>query len=116
MKKLKSAEGQNTKLVINGLEFAKNSSEFTDTVFRKGGTAYGYYKKLKNHIHLMDMRGKIFAAIICTPDFQGIVDASKINGLVFYKHAATDKTKKLLGVPKKCLDTFAYAQSIYNQV
>jgi hypothetical protein len=103
-------------LTINGLQFAKNDSEFTDTLFNKGGTAYGYYKKLKNRVHLMDMQKKIFAAIVVTPHFQGIVNASNVDDKVFYQHAASDKVESLLGVPGRYSETSKYAETVYNRV
>lgn len=103
-------------LTINGVSFAKNDSEFTSSLFEKGGTCYGYYKKLKNRIHLMDMQHNIFAAVICTPNFQGIVNARKIDNKVFYQYAASEQTDSLLGVPKQYSKTFEYAQEIFNRV
>ena len=102
-------------LIINGHKFAKNDRNFVKTLFEKDGTAYGYYKRLKNRIHFMDMQGKIFAALVCNGDFNGFVNAVKHGNRVFYQYDISDTGKKLFGIPDGYLDSIEYAKTIFNQ-
>lgn len=102
-------------LTINGHKFAKNEQEAINSLFGTGGTFYGFYKKLKGRIHLLDMQGEIFAAVIVNNAFSGIVNARKLNGKVFYQFAASEKNEKLLGVPSFSKQS-DYARSIFNNV
>lgn len=102
-------------LLINDHKFAKNGAEFTKTLFDKTGTAYGYYKRLKNRIHFMDMQGNIFAALVCNGDFNGFVNATKRGNGVFYQFDISDTGKKLFGIPDGYLDSIEYAKTIFNQ-
>lgn len=107
----------NTMLQINGKLYVKNNAEFTETLFRKGGTAYGYYKKLNGSIHLMDMHKNVFAAVVINKhDFKGIVNAKRLdNGKVFYQYGLSDENKKLLGVPESYIAEREYANEIFNR-
>lgn len=102
-------------LKINGLKYAKNDSEFTSTLFDASGTAYGFYKILKNRILLSDMQRKIFAAIICNENFTGIVNAVKIDGKIFYQYAASAMVEKRLGIPEGYSQSKEYAKKIYDE-
>ena len=42
-------------IVLNGKKFAKNDAEFTDSLFNRGGTCVGYYKRNKGSVTLMNM-------------------------------------------------------------
>lgn len=102
-------------LIINGHKFAKNDAEFTASLFDKSGTAYGYYKRLKNRIHFMDMQGNIFAALVCNGDFNGFVNATKReNGKVFYQFGISTKGAELFGIPEGYLDSIEYAKTVFN--
>lgn len=102
-------------LIINNVKFAKNDKEFTNSLFDKNGTCFGYYKKLKGRIHLMDMHKNVFAAVVCNShDFKGIVNAVKLNGKMHYQYGASEKTEKMLGVPNSYLASRDYAQQIFN--
>ena len=41
-------------IILNGKKFAQNDNEFTDSLFNKGGTCVGYYRKYKKSISLLD--------------------------------------------------------------
>ena len=43
-------------IIINGQKFALNNKEFTESLFKRGGTCIGYYKVNKKSITLMDMK------------------------------------------------------------
>ena len=43
-------------ITLNGKQFARNDSEFTDSLFTSGGTCAGYYKPNKRSISLLDMQ------------------------------------------------------------
>jgi hypothetical protein len=48
---------------INGVKFAKNNSDFIDSLFSKK-TCYGFYKKLKNKIIFQDHQKVAFLALV----------------------------------------------------
>ena len=104
-------------LIINNIKFAKNDKEFTNSLFETGNTAYGFYKKLKGRIHLMDMQRNIFAAVVVNnQDFKAIVNAVKLDGKTHYQHGASDITEKLLGVPSGYIARRDYAETIFNSL
>ena len=45
-------------ITLNGKKLALNDKEFTDSLFKKGGTCVGYYKVNKRTITLMDSAKK----------------------------------------------------------
>lgn len=102
-------------LKINGMKYAKNDKEFIETLFDKTGTAFGFYKILKNRILLSDMHKEVFAAIVCNENFTGIVNAVKIDGKIFFQHAASERVEKRLGVPNGYLAGIEYAKKIYDE-
>ena len=47
-------------ITLNGKQFAKNDNEFTNSLFKRGGTCVGFYKANKRSITLYDIqRNKI---------------------------------------------------------
>lgn len=85
---------------FNGVKFAKNDKEFTASLFSGGSTCYGYYKKTKRGIQLMDMSKKLFAFIVNNGRGERfIVSASRMdNGRIRYMFSTTTKDDKLLGL------------------
>jgi hypothetical protein len=51
-------------ITLNGVKFALNDKEFTDSLFEKDGTCAGYYRPYKRQIILMDMQ-KNRIGVIC---------------------------------------------------
>jgi hypothetical protein len=102
---------------LNGLKFAKNDKEFMASLFDKTGTAYGFYKTLKGRVHLMDMQGEIFAAVVKNENgFCGIVNARKMeNGKVFYQYGLSTTSENLLGVPSGYIAGIEYANNAFNE-
>lgn len=45
-------------ITLNGKKFAKNDSEFIDSLFHSGGTCVGYYKVMRRAVILMDHNKK----------------------------------------------------------
>ena len=43
-------------ITLNGKQFAKNDDEFTNSLFKRGGTCVGFYKAYKRSITLFDMQ------------------------------------------------------------
>lgn len=43
-------------ITFNGVKFAKNDKEMTDSLFQQGGTCAGFYKVTKRGIQLMDLQ------------------------------------------------------------
>lgn len=52
-------------LTLNGKKFARNDSEFTDSLFQSGGTCVGFYKPRRNSIVLMNMQRERIGVINC---------------------------------------------------
>ena len=103
-------------ITINGHKFAKNDKGFIESLFDKSGTCCGYYKKLKNRVHFMDMRGEIFAALVCNGDFDGFVNARKTDKGVFYQHGISDKSAQFFGIPAGYSESIEYAKEIFKAI
>jgi len=85
-------------LKINGRKFAKNNSEFVNTLFQKDGTAIGFYKKLKGRIMLYDMQNNLFACLVHNRHGEKFfVSASLKNGKPYYMFALSTKDEQFLG-------------------
>lgn len=106
-------------LTINGHKYAKNDREFADTLFHKNGTAYGYYKKHKGGVLLMNMQKEPFAFIVNNKhNEQFFVSCRKTeSGKIRYMFSTSSADDKFLG-----LDSLGYiagielAQDIIKQV
>lgn len=103
-------------IIINGHKFAKNDKEFTESLFDKNGTCYGYYKKLKKRVHFMDMQGELFAALVCNGDFNGFVNARKTEKGVFYQHGISSKVAEFFGIPRGYMDSIEYAKTTFQSI
>jgi len=84
---------------INGVKFAKNNSDFIDSLFSKK-TCYGFYKKLKNKIIFQDHQKVAFLALVKNKNGVFLVNCSKKGSGYFYQYSMSDNYRKLLGVPK----------------
>ena len=49
---------------INGKKFALNDEEFTDSLFKRGGTCVGYYKVTKKEIKLYNIQKMQIGTIV----------------------------------------------------
>jgi hypothetical protein len=87
-------------LTINGQQFAKNDSEFLDSLFTSGSTCVGYYKKTAKGVILMDMHKEVMGYCQDNAQFTGVVSASRDKGSkkIRYMFAADSKLKELLGL------------------
>lgn len=109
-------------ITVNGKQFARNDAEFTDTLFTRGSTAYGFYKVLKRGggkcIHLMDMQGRLFAAIVGNKHGETFfVDASTLdNGKAYYMHSTSQVTEDALSLPSNLRDQSDLASLVLGQV
>ena len=75
-------------IVINNKKFALNDSEFTDSLFKSGGTCIGYYKPLKNQIKLFDMNNNLVGSIT---KHKVLAKATKQdNGKYWYSYGTID--------------------------
>jgi len=97
---------------INGNKFAKNDSEFTDTLFTGGSTAYGYYKALKNKIIFMDHQRKPFAALVKNPHGSFLVNCSKPDNRYFYQFSLSSTNEGVFGVPSGYADSIEYTNNL----
>lgn len=50
-------------IILNGKKFALNDKEFIDSLFNKGGTCIGYYKRLKRQVRLYNMQHELIGVI-----------------------------------------------------
>ena len=87
-------------LVFNGLKYARNETEFTNSLFESNGTCNGFYKVVKNGIRLMDMQGEL-RAFICKNDGGFVVSAVRVpsmNNRIRYMFSTTDHDEAWLGI------------------
>lgn len=84
---------------INGRVFVRNDSEMVDTLFRKEGTAFGYYKINKGGVILMDHQKEPFAFIVNNDKCSGnwFVSCSRREGRLLYMNALTNQDDVKLG-------------------
>lgn len=75
-------------IIFNGLKFAKNDKEFTESLFvSSGGTCTGFYKRTKNGFKLYNQHKNPIAFIGNMPQFKGIVTMGKReDGKEYYMH------------------------------
>jgi hypothetical protein len=66
---INNVPGVKQMITFNGKQYAKNDSEFTETLFQAGNTANGFYKKVKNGIKLYNIQKELIAFI--KRDMQG---------------------------------------------
>lgn len=93
-------------LEINGKKYAKNDSEFIDSLFQTGGTCYGFYRKVRGGVKLMDHQKNIFVFIVNNKyNEQFFVSASALNGKTYYMNSTSSIDDKILG-----LDELSYSQ------
>lgn len=50
-------------ITINGKKFVRNNKERVETLFRPGGTAYGFYKTSKRSVKFYDAESNVIAII-----------------------------------------------------
>lgn len=102
-------------ITINGVKFAKNESEFIDSLFSEK-TCYGTYKTYKNRIMLYDAQGNLFAAVVRNNhNFLGIVNAGIHNNKPFYQYGLSSQYEKLFKL-EKYSDNEKTAQSIFDSL
>lgn len=87
-------------IIFNGVKFAKNEKELTESLFSKDGTCSGYYKVTKRGIQIMDLQNNIIAFIVNNGYGERfIVSASRCdNGRIRYMFSTCHKVEKLLSL------------------
>lgn len=97
---------------LYGKKYAKNDSEFIESLFINDGkgTANGYYKKTAKGIFLLDMQGNRRAFI--RRDGLGPVTVTKNNGKNFYMFSCTSKDQGWLGVPDSYIEEVDGAEQL----
>ena len=90
-------------ITIGNKKYAKNNSEFTDSLFKSGGTCDGFYKVYENRIIFKDVQGKPFACLVANDDYSPyFVCCSKLdNGKIFYMQGINSFDLKKLGIGLK---------------
>lgn len=103
-------------LVFNGMKYAKNDKEFTESLFQSGGTCNGFYKKMRNGIRLLDMQGNIRAFIVNNKyNEQFVVSASQTDNGIRYMFSTTTQDEKWLGIDKLGYrDTIEACKRVFN--
>lgn len=103
-------------ITINNRKFVKTNKEFTETLFHKDGTAYGFYKKRKGAVLFYDMQKNLFAACVHTPNFTGFVNASSVDGRNFFQHSHSSKVKEIFGLPDGYIDQIDHAKTTFLNI
>lgn len=87
-------------LIINNKKFAKNNSEFINSLFNPGGTCVGFYKVNKKSIVLMDHQNNRIGVI----NRHGVLcHARKLdNGKYWHTHATIDIIGEFPSYSKRC--------------
>lgn len=87
-------------ITFNGVKFAKNNKEMTDSLFQQGGTCAGFYKVTKRGIQLTDLQRNIIAFIVNNGYGERfIVSATRMdNGRIRYMFSTCSNVDKLLNL------------------
>jgi hypothetical protein len=92
-------------LIFNGKKYAKNDSEFVESLFDASGTCNGYYKRLKDGVQLFNMQRELTAFIVDRTDrARFVVSAGMHDGKARYMHGLSSAAEQWLGVAE---NTFA---------
>ena len=85
---------------INGNRFAKNDSEFTESLFNPPKTCFGFYKrKGKNVIIFCDIQKKPFAALVKQGTNSFLVNCREVTGgQIFYQFALGENYESIFGL------------------
>ena len=75
-------------LHFNGIKFARNDKEMTDSLFQSDGTCCGYYKRHKDGFKLFKQNGELFAFV--DPIKSILVSASTKAGKSWYSYGLSD--------------------------
>lgn len=89
-------------LTINGKQYAASDKEFTASLFKPNGTAYGYYKARKNGVLLMDMQKEPFAFVVNNRHGEQFFVSclKREDGRIVYFHSTTERANQVLGLDK----------------
>lgn len=98
---------------LYGKRYAKNSREFTDSLFNPAGTANGFYMVTSAGIYLSDMQGKERAFI--RRDGYGPVTVANHEGNRRYMFAASSLDESWLGVPDSYMAKVKGAEALAAQ-
>ena len=87
-------------LTFNGKTFAKNTNEFTSSLFNPGGTCSGFYKKTANGVRLYDLDNKLTGFLVNSKRGHNFVVSAGINsdGKAFFMNGASSTLEKWLGI------------------
>ena len=85
-------------ITFNGVKFAKNEKELTDSLFQSGGTCAGFYKVTKKGVQLMDLSKALIAFIVNNGYGERfLVSANRLDdGRVRYLFSTCHKIDRLL--------------------
>lgn len=95
-------------ITFNGLRFAKTQDEFISSLFERDRTCFGYYRKVKGGIKLLDHNKELFAFIVKQGHKSFIVSATQKQGKrPVYMFSTSSADDKKLG-----LDRLKYSEVI----
>lgn len=104
-------------LKTHSTHFVSKRSEIANSLFNKGGTANGHYKKLKGRIHFYNLQGELFAALIMNSYGERFfVSASVRNGKAFYMYGLGEKARVTLGLNDSYMQQMELAENIANNI
>lgn len=86
-------------LLFSGKKYAKNDTEFVDSLFQDGGTCAGYYQRISNGIRLMTIKKEYFAFLVSNKHGERfIVSMGSKDGKPYYMHGLNEQDAIYLGV------------------
>ena len=87
-------------LIFNGKKYAKNDTEFVDSLFHTDGTCVGYYQKVSNGIRLMTMKKMYFAFLVSNKHNEKFIVSmgQTSDGKPFYMYGLNSNDAIYLGV------------------
>jgi hypothetical protein len=95
---------------LYGQNYAPNSSVVVESLFKKGGTCHGTYKKTKKGVFLYDLQGK--ERVYIRKDGVGPVSTTHVKGKRYFMFATTSTDEKWLCTPKSYLNECLGAQAL----
>ena len=87
-------------ITFNGIKFAKNDKEFTNSLFNEGGTCEGFYKVTKRGVQLLDMQKNIIGFIVNNGYSQRfLVSATRLDGgRIHYMYGTSTQLDRFLNL------------------
>lgn len=86
-------------LIFNDRKYAKNDTEFVDSLFKSGSTCAGYYQRISNGIRMMTIKKEYFAFLVSNKHNERfIVSMGCRDGKPYYMYGLNSSDAIALGV------------------